>query len=52
MCSVVNRQSDRFSFFLWIRIVGTPFFGTPPKPLHIANDGTEGVLPNSHGVVM
>jgi hypothetical protein len=23
MCSVVNRQSDRFSFFLWIRIVGT-----------------------------
>jgi hypothetical protein len=25
---------------------------TPPEPLHIANDGTEGVLLNSHGVVM
>ena len=31
---------------------GYPFFGTPPEPLRIANDGTEGVLPNSHGVVM
>jgi hypothetical protein len=31
MCSMVNRQSNRFSFSL--RIVGTSFFGTPP---HIA----------------
>ena len=47
---MLNRQSKRFSFSLRIRIVGTPFFGTPPEPLRIDNDGTKGVLPNSHGV--
>jgi hypothetical protein len=46
MCSMVNRQSKRFSFSLRICIVGTL------SPLRIANDGTEGVLPDSHGVVM
>jgi hypothetical protein len=47
MCSMVNGQSKRFSFSLRIRIVGTLSLVPPPEPLHIANDGTEGVLPNS-----
>jgi hypothetical protein len=55
MCSMVNRQSKRFSFSLRIRIFSLRIriVGTLSLvPLHIANDGTEGVLLNSHGVVM
>ena len=52
MCSMVNRQSKRFSFSLRIRIVGTLSLVPLREPLRITNDGTEGVLPNSHGVVM
>ena len=42
MCSMVNRQLDRFSFSLRIRIVGTLSL----VPLHIANDGTKCLLPH------
>ncbi len=48
MCSMVNRQSNRFSFSLRICIVGTLSLVS----LRIANDGTEGMLPDSHGIVM
>jgi hypothetical protein len=52
MCSMVNGQLKRFSFSLRIRIVGTLSLVPLREPLHIANGGTEGVLLNSHGVVM
>jgi hypothetical protein len=41
MCSMVNRQSNRFSFSLRICIVGTLSLVS----LHIANDGTKHLFP-------
>jgi hypothetical protein len=41
MCSMVNRQSKRFSFSLRICIVGTLSLVS----LYIANDGTKHLFP-------